>query len=466
MKTFMDEDFLLGNQTAIRLYHDYAKEMPIFDFHCHLNPQVIAENRKFQNISDLSLSSDHYKWRAMRSNGIAEHYITGNASDREKFLKWAETMPYCIGNPLYHWTHMELQRYFGIRQLLNPKTAEAIWKQCNEQIQTEHCTPQELIRQSNVRVLYTTDDPTDSLEYHQALAKNTAFPVKVFPAFRPDKAIQIDKDGFCQYVAKLGDVIKGTIQNVDELKNALKTRMEFFHGLGCRISDHALDPIIYHECTDDEANSIFKKVLRHEQLSELENGKFKTNILVFLGREYARLGWVMQLHIGVIRNNNRRMMDLLGPDTGFDTISDDLYARDLVKYLNALDDQLPKTVLYCCNPQDNEVLGTIIGCFQGGEAPGKMQFGPAWWFNDQKDGMIRQMTALANLGLLSRFVGMLTDSRSFLSYIRHEYFRRILCNLLGDWVESGEVPDDMELLGKMVQDISFNNARNYFKDKK
>lgn len=464
MKTFMDENFLLSNKTAVQLYHDYAKEMPIFDFHCHLSPQAITENQKFRNITDLSLGGDHYKWRAMRSNGAAERFITGDADDKEKFLKWAETMPYCIGNPLYHWTHLELQRYFGIRQLLSPETAELIWEQCNEQLQTGHCTPQELIKRSNVRVLYTTDDPTDFLEYHQALAKNTAFPVKVLPAFRPDKAIQIDKNGFCQYVAKLGEVTKGKIENADGLKNALKMRMDFFHGLGCRISDHALDPISYQECTDAEADSILKKALRREQLSGLEIKKFKTNILVFLGREYARSGWAMQLHIGVIRNNNQRMMDLLGPDTGFDAIGDDIYARDLARYLNTLDqtDELPKTILYCCNPRDNEVLGTIIGCFQGGEIPGKIQFGPGWWFNDQKDGMIRQMTALANMGLLSRFVGMLTDSRSFLSYIRHEYFRRILCNLLGEWVEAGEAPNDTILLGKMVQDISFNNAKNYF----
>lgn len=464
MKPFMDEKFLLNNETAIRLYEDYAKDMPIFDYHCHLNPKEIAENKKYRNITEVWLGGDHYKWRAMRSNGIEEKYITGDAPDKEKFLKWAETMANCIGNPLYHWTHLELKRYFGIDKLLSPDTAEEIWEECNRLLQQEEFTARGLIKRSNVKAIGTTDDPTDSLEYHIAIAKDPTFDVKILPAFRPDKSFNIDKPGFIEWMDKLGNVVGKEIKTFADVKEALKQRVDFFHEVGCRISDHALDPISYVEATEEEATAILQKALKGETVSEEEVKKYKTQVMVFLGKQYAAHGWVMQLHMGTIRNNSSRMFKLLGADTGFDAIADYTIAESLSKFLNRLDetDELPKTILYCLNPRDNEVLGTIIGCFQGGGIPGKMQFGSGWWFNDQKDGMIRQMVALANLGLLSRFVGMLTDSRSFLSYTRHEYFRRILCNLLGEWVESGEAPNDIKLLGSMVQNICFNNAKNYF----
>ncbi|HPT88623.1 MAG TPA: glucuronate isomerase [Bacillota bacterium] len=461
MKAFMDENFLLSNDTAVTLYHQYAKEMPIYDYHCHISPKEIAENKKYRNITEIWLGGDHYKWRAMRSNGVPEKYITGDASDKEKFMKWAETMPNCIGNPLYHWTHLELKRYFGIDKLLSPETAEEIWEKCNAVL--EHLTVRDIIKKSNVKLICTTDDPTDTLEYHKAIAEDKTFDVKVLPAFRPDKSFNIEKEGFKEWIAKLGQVVGFEIKTFDDLTKALKARLEYFHEVGCRVSDHALDPVVFEPGTADEATVILQKGLKGEALTETEIKKYKTQVMLFLGREYARLGWAMQLHIGTIRNNNSRMMRLLGPDTGFDAIADYTYGESLAKFLDALDstDQLPKTILYTLNPRDNEMLGTIIGCFQGG-IPGKMQFGSGWWFNDQKDGMIRQMVALANLGLLSRFVGMLTDSRSFLSYTRHEYFRRILCNLLGEWVENGEAPNDMKLLGEMVQNICYNNAKNYF----
>ena len=464
MKAFMDENFLLNNETAVKLYHDYAKDMPIFDYHCHLNPKEVAENKKYRNITEIWLGGDHYKWRAMRSNGVEEKYITGDASDKEKFMKWAETMTQCIGNPLYHWTHLELKRYFGIDKLLSPETAEEIWEKCNEMLQKDEFTARELIKRSNVKAIGTTDDPVDTLEYHIALAKDPSFDVKVLPAFRPDKSFNIEKPGFAEWMAKLSSVAGKEIKTFEDVKEALKQRLEFFHEVGCRISDHALDPVVFAEGTDAEATAILQKGLKGEELTDLEVRKYKTKVMTFLGQQYARLGWVMQLHIGTIRNNSSRMMRLIGPDTGFDAVGDYVFAEALSKLLNKLDetDELPKTILYCLNPRDNEVLGTIIGCFQGGGIPGKIQFGSGWWFNDQKDGMIRQMIALANLGLLSRFVGMLTDSRSFLSYTRHEYFRRILCNLIGEWVEGGEAPNDIKLLGAMVQNICFGNAKEYF----
>lgn len=462
--TFINENFLLANNTAKKLYHNYANSLPIFDYHCHLNPQEIAENKTYKNITEIWLGGDHYKWRAMRSNGVEEKYITGNASDKEKFLKWAETMPYCIGNPLYHWTHLELKRFFDIDELLSPATAEAIWEKCNNLLQTKEFTARALIERSNVKVICTTDDPADSLEYHVAIANDSSFNVKVLPAFRPDKSFNIDKHGFAEWVKKLTDIVGFDINSLPELLKALSERIQYFHKVGCRISDHALDPIVYKESNEQIADEIMKKALAGEKITEFEVNQYKTQVLLFLGRQYAKLGWAMQLHIGVIRNNNSRMMRQLGPDTGFDSIGDYSFAIPLSRFLDKLDstDELPKTILYCLNPRDNEVLATIIGCFQGGGIAGKMQFGSGWWFNDQKDGMLRQLTALANIGLLSRFVGMLTDSRSFLSYTRHEYFRRILCNLIGEWVENGEVPNDMQLLGDMVQNICFNNAEQYF----
>lgn len=464
MKKFMDENFLLDNETAIKLYHDFAKEMPIIDYHCHLSSKEIAENKHYRNITEIWLGGDHYKWKAMRSNGIDEEYITGGAEDKDKFMKWAETVPYTVGNPLYHWTHLELQRYFGIDELLNKKSAESIWEKCNERLQKEEFKARELIRRSNVKVICTTDDPADTLEYHKAIAKDNTFDVKVLPAFRPDKAINIEKDGFTAWINNLGNVVGRKIETLDALLESLKERVLYFNSMGCRASDHALDPVVFENGSYEEVSNIFVKALNQNNLTISDIQKYKTYVLLFLGREYARLGWAMQLHIGVIRNVNSRMMRNLGPDTGFDTIGDYAFSDALAKFLDALDttNELPKTILYCVNPRDNEVLATMIGSFQGGGIPGKIQFGSGWWFNDQKDGMIRQMTALSNMGLLSRFVGMLTDSRSFLSYTRHEYFRRILCNLLGGWVEKGELPNDMDLLGGIVRDISYNNANRYF----
>jgi glucuronate isomerase len=464
MKKFMDENFLLDNDIAIKLYHDFAKDMPIIDYHCHLSPKEIAENKSYKNITEIWLGGDHYKWKAMRSNGIDEDFILGDAEDKEKFLKWAETVPYTIGNPLYHWTHLELQRFFGIDTILDPESAEGIWEKCNELLQKDEFKVRELIKKSNVKVICTTDDPIDTLEYHKAIAQDTSFDVKVLPAFRPDKAINLDKEDFAAWINKLGEVVGREINTLDALEEALKERILHFDSLGCKESDHALDPVIFEKADDEEINDIFIKALRQEELTSSDIQKYKTHILLFFGREYARLGWVMQLHIGAIRNVNSRMMRMVGPDTGFDTIGDYVFAEALAKFLDALDttDELPKTILYCMNPRDNEVLATMIGSFQGGGIPGKMQFGSGWWFNDQKDGMLRQMITLSNMGLLSRFVGMLTDSRSFLSYTRHEYFRRILCNLLGGWVDRGELPNDMELLGKIVKDICYNNANRYF----
>lgn len=464
MKKFMDENFLLNNETAINLYHDFAREMPIIDYHCHLSSKEIAENKSYRNITEIWLGGDHYKWKAMRSNGIDEDYITGGAEDKDKFLKWAETVPYTMGNPLYHWTHLELQRFFGIDMLLNKESAESIWDKCNELLQKEEFTARQLIKRSKVKVICTTDDPIDSLEYHKAIAKDNTFDVKVLPAFRPDKAINLEKDGFLAWIKKLGQVVGRKIDTLDDLLEALKERVLYFDSLGCKASDHGLDPIVFEKGDYNEINNIFVKALNQDELTLSDIRKYKTYVLLFLGREYAKLNWAMQLHVGVIRNVNSRMMRKLGPDTGFDTIGDYSFAEALAKFLDALDttNELPKTILYCVNPRDNEVLATMIGSFQGGGIPGKIQFGSSWWFNDQKDGMIRQMTALSNMGLLSRFVGMLTDSRSFLSYTRHEYFRRILCNLLGEWVESGELPYDMDLLGEMVKDICYNNANRYF----
>ncbi|HWR45932.1 glucuronate isomerase [Sporomusa sp.] len=464
MKPFMDENFLLTNKTAETLYHNYAKDMPIFDYHCHLSPKEIAENKKYKNITEVWLGGDHYKWRALRANGVDERYITGDAPDKDKFMKWSETMPQCLGNPLFHWTHLELKAYFGIDTVLCPATAEEIWEKCNTLLQQDEFRARGLIERSNVKVICTTDDPVDSLEHHIALAKDASFTVKVLPTFRPDKSFNIEKAGFAEWIVKLGQVTGIEIKNLEALKTALEQRVEFFHQVGCRVSDHALDPILFAAGTEEQADEILKKALNGQGLSVNEIALYKTTILLFLGRHYARLNWTMQLHMGTIRNNNSRMLKLLGPDTGFDAIGDFTIAEALAKFLDALEStaELPKTILYCLNPRDNDVLATITGCFQGGGIPGKMQFGSGWWFNDQKDGMIRQMVTLANIGLLSRFVGMLTDSRSFLSYTRHEYFRRILCNLIGEWVEAGEFPNDTELLGSIVQNICFNNAKNYF----
>jgi glucuronate isomerase len=463
MREFMCDDFLLMTDTAKTLYHNYAKNMPIYDFHCHLNPKEIYENKKYKNITEVWLGGDHYKWRAMRSNGVDERYITGDADDKEKFMKWAETIDECYGNPLFHWTHLELKRFFGIDLVLSKETAEEVWNLTNEKLATDKFTARELIKMSNVKTLCTTDDPIDSLEYHIALKEDKSFDVVVNPAFRPDKGIRIEKDEFIPWFNRLEEIYGEKIDSIDKYTSALESRIEFFHQVGCRISDHALDPVVFEKGTKEEVNAILLKKLAGEELTEKEVKQFKTYVMIFLGKEYSKRKWVMQIHVGCIRNNSTRMFNKLGADTGYDAIDDELFLRALSKLLDTLDttDELPKTIIYNLNPRDNEAIGTLIGCFQDGKTPGKIQFGSGWWFLDQKDGMTRQMTALANLGLLSRFVGMLTDSRSFLSYTRHEYFRRILCNLLGDWVERGELPNNIERLGKMVENICYNNVNNY-----
>lgn len=466
MKPFMDDNFLLSNETAVRLYHDFAKDMPIIDYHCHLSPQQILENTSFENLTAAWLYGDHYKWRALRANGVEERFVTGGegVTDYDRFEAWAKTVPHTIGNPLYQWSHLELRRYFGVNELINEKNAGAIWEQVNAKLATGQFKARDLIKMSNVEVICTTDDPVDTLEYHIVIKELEDFNVQVLPSFRPDKALEINRPAFRDWVGKLGEAASAAIDSYDGLLAALAARVKFFDEVGCKVSDHALDYVAYAETTKAEAAAVFAKALNGETVTLEEEKQYKTHTLLFLGRLYAERGWAMQFHINAARNNSSRMLGKLGPDTGFDSINDSAVAYPLAKLLDALDtdDALPKTIVYSLNAKDNDVLGSIIGSFQGGGVPGKIQLGSAWWFNDTKNGMLDQMNALANLGLLSRFVGMLTDSRSFLSYTRHEYFRRILCNLLGEWVENGEAPHDMELLGDMVQNISYRNAKAYF----
>ena len=463
MKEFLGKEFVLKSQTAQTLYYDYAQKMPIFDFHCHLPIQEIYEDKKFRSITEAWLGGDHYKWRLMRELGVDESYITGDKSDWEKFYKYAEVIPYAIGNPLYHWTHLELRRFFGIDLVLSPATAKEIYDLCNEKLQT--LTARALIKMGNVTRLFTTDDPVDDLHWHQLLAADKSFDVEVKPAFRPDKAINIELSTFVPYINKLSEVSGINIDGIDSLCKALTSRIEFFDSVGCLCSDHALDVVMYAPATTEQVDEIVKLVLAGKAITAQQVEQYKGYVLLHLGREYHRLGWVQQYHIGALRNNSSRYMKVLGPDTGFDSIEDQPFAKKLSCLLNGLDitDQLPKTILYCLNPRDNEVLATIMNCFQQGGIVGKIQFGSAWWFNDQKDGMERQLMALSPVGLLSKFVGMLTDSRSFLSYTRHEYFRRILCNMLGNLIEEGEYPCEIEFVGQIVQDICYNNAMNYFK---
>ncbi|MCC3374997.1 glucuronate isomerase [Cohnella sp. REN36] len=466
MRVFLDDNFLLGSRTAERLYHDYAKAMPIIDYHCHLSPQEIYENRTFANLTQAWLYGDHYKWRAMRANGIEERYVTGGegVADYDRFLAWARTVPRTIGNPLYHWSHLELRRYFGIEELVSERTAPAIWAQANAKMAESGLGARDLIVKSNVKVVCTTDDPADTLEYHRLIRDLPDFDVKVLPSFRPDKALEIRRATFLPWIRSLEQATGIPLPEYEALLDALGSRIDFFHETGCRVSDHALDAMGYAEATREEAAGVYRKALAGDPVSAEEERRYKSYTLRFLGRRYAELGWTMQLHMHASRNNNGRMFEKLGPDTGYDSIYDGPVSDALVRLLDALerDDVLPKTIVYSLNPNDLYVLGTAIGSFQGGGIPGKMQLGSAWWFNDTKDGMLEQMKALANTGLLSRFVGMLTDSRSFLSYTRHEYFRRLLCDLLGDWAERGEAPDDLELLGGIVQDISYRNAEAYF----
>lgn len=464
MKKFMDVNFLLSNDTAVCLYHNHAGKMPIIDYHCHLSPREIYENKQFKNITDAWLYGDHYKWRAMRSNGIDEKFITGDSSDYDRFLSFAKTIPMTIGNPLYHWVHLELQRFFGIYDILNEKTAPSIWEKVNEKLKGEGFRARDLIKKSNVKVICTTDDPVDSLEYHQKMKEIRDFDVKVLPAFRPDKGVEIKRESLLPWLGKLEEVLGRKVKNYAEFLTALEERVNFFHSAGCRISDHALDYVPFAVADLGEVEGIFEKALKGEEICLLEADKYKTYTLKYLFGLYSKLGWVMQLHMNAMRNNNSKMFDKMGPDTGFDSINDSTIAVPLSRLLDSAEKEgsLPRTILYSLNARDNDVIGTMLGNFQGSGIPGKIQFGSAWWFNDTKQGMIDQMKSLANLGLLSRFVGMLTDSRSFLSYTRHEYFRRILCNLLGEWVENGEFPDDMELLGEIVEGICYNNAKEYF----
>ncbi|WP_434773963.1 glucuronate isomerase [Pantoea agglomerans] len=465
MSRFMTEDFLLDTEFARRLYHDYAKDQPIFDYHCHLPPQQIAENYRFANLYDIWLKGDHYKWRAMRANGVAEAFCTGNASDREKFDAWARTVPHTIGNPLYHWTHLELRRPFGITDtLLSEKTADSIWHRCNELLAQDSFTTRGIMQQMKVKMVGTTDDPLDDLRHHRALADDASFSVKVLPSWRPDKAFNIEAETFLPWIETLEQLTDISVQRFDDLRSALHQRLDHFAAHGCKVSDHALDVVCYAEADDATLDAILARRRSGAAPNPQETAQFKTAVLVWLGSEYARRGWVQQYHIGALRNTNPRQYQLLGPDVGFDSINDQPLAEPLARLLGAqnLNNALPKTILYCLNPRDNEVLATMAGNFQGEGQAGKMQFGSAWWFNDQLDGMQRQMTQLAQIGLLSRFVGMLTDSRSFLSYTRHEYFRRLLCQMMGRWVEQGEAPADEALLGQMVKNICFNNARDYF----
>lgn len=462
VKKFLDENFLLQNETAAQLYHEFAAHMPIIDYHNHLIPSQIAGNKSFGNITQAWLYGDHYKWRAMRTLGINEEYITGEKSDLEKFEKWAATVPYTLRNPLYHWTHLELQRYFGIEEVLNEKSALEIYHEASRQLNLDSHNVLGLLGMMNVEVVCTTDDPTDDLEYHKKFAAQGE-KLKMFPSFRPDKFILIENETFVPFVEKLEQVIGGKINSFKDLVGALDTRAEFFASLGGRAADHGLEYISYVNASETEIEKIYQTRKSGGHLTQEEIEKFKTAMLYELGLIYHRLGWVQQFHLGALRNNNLRALRLMGPDTGWDSIGDWSQAKNLALFLGKLDteDRLAKTVIYNLNPADNEVLATMIGNFNDGTKKGKIQFGSGWWFLDQKDGMEKQMNALSNMGLLSCFVGMLTDSRSFLSFPRHEYFRRILCNIFGTEIENGEIPNDIEWVGKIVQDISYNNVKSY-----
>jgi glucuronate isomerase len=464
MKDFLDKDFLLKTPTAKRLFHDYAADMPIIDYHCHLSPKDIAEDRIFNNIAEVWLHGDHYKWRAMRTNGIHESYCTGDKTDLEKFEQWAATVPYTMRNPLYHWTHMELQRYFNVTEQLSPANAKAVYEHCNALLQTKEFSVRNLLRKMKVKLVCTTDDPVDSLEYHRAMQEEGA-DIKMVPAFRPDMAMNVgNTESFLQYVKKVEAATGMQVHTFDDYLMALKNRHDFFAEMGCRVSDHGLEEIYADEHTAEEIIIIFERLLKGETLCLRCQRLFKSAMLVHFAEWDHEKGWVQQFHLGALRNNNTRMLNQLGPDTGWDSIGTFDQGKALSTFLNGLDtrNKLTKTILYNLNPADNEVLATMVGNFNDGSVAGKIQFGSGWWFLDQKDGIIKQLNALSNMGLLSRFVGMLTDSRSFLSFPRHEYFRRILCDLIGTEVEEGELPNDIEWLGKMVQDICYNNNVNYF----
>ena len=464
MKTFIHEDFLLQNKTARMLYHEHAEHMPIVDFHCHLEAKAIAENKNYDSITQIWLGGDHYKWRAMRANGVNEKFITGDASDWEKFEKWAETVPYLMRNPLYHWTHMELKTAFGIDEILNPSSAKRIYDRCNELLALPEMRPQELIKRYHVETLCTTDDPIDSLEYHRILAASD-FKVKVLPAWRPDKVMTVTtSDAYRNYVDKLSEASGITIQHFEDLVDALKNRHDYFNAAGCRLADHGTSDLPLVDYTLDEIKGIFDKVYGGDELNLLEKQKYQMALLTILAEMNAEAGWTQQFHYGPLRNTNTKMFNAIGVDTGFDTIGDYKCALSIVHLLDHLNsrDQLAKTIIYNINPAENEMIAAMIGNFQDGSVPGKIQFGAAWWFNDQMRGIINQLEALSSQGLLSRFVGMLTDSRSFLSYTRHDYFRRILCNLIGNDIESGMLPEsEMGRVSEMIEDICYNNAKSY-----
>ncbi len=459
----INDGFLLKSDTAKRLY-EAAKDMPIIDYHCHIDPREIYENRRFDNITQVWLGGDHYKWRLMRSNGVTEDEITGDADDYTKFLRFAEMLPKAIGNPMYHWCHLELKRFFGYDDVLNGDTARKVYDLCNKKLRQDGMTVRAIIEKSNVKMIGTTDDPADDLKWHKLLTEDKSFKTAVCPTFRPDKAVNIDKDGFADYIKKLSAAAEIDIKTVSDIKAALEKRLDYFCSLGCRATDHGLDYVVYDPASEETVNEIFKRALRGEKISQSESDRYKTELMLFLGEKIAEKGIVMQLHYGAQRNTNTVMFNKLGADTGFDCISVKNCGEALTGFLNALNvkGKLPKTIIYSLNPNDNELIDTVLGCFQGTEAQGKIQHGSAWWFGDTKSGMEAQLKSLANLSLLGNFVGMLTDSRSFLSYTRHEYFRRILCNLLGEWVENGEYPDDKITLETIVKDISYNNAKKYF----
>lgn len=463
MKAFLDDDFLLTTPTARRLYQ-VARSMPILDYHCHLDPKEIAQDRRFENITQVWLGGDHYKWRLMRANGVDEAYITGDAPDREKFQKWAETLELAIGNPLYHWSHLELRRYFDYEGVLNGDTAQEVWELCNQKLQEPGMSARSLIANSGVTLVCTTDDPADSLEWHQQLAQDSSFPVKVLPAWRPDAAMGLERPEYLDYLQRLGQAAGVEIRTYGDLKKALLSRMAFFDKMGCRASDHALTVAVCQPASEEELERVFQKRLEGEPLTQEELAAFQTGFLRFVAGEYKRLGWVMQLHYGCRRNNNTRMFHKLGRDAGYDAVLQGTPSLEVAAFLDLLasQDALPRMVLYSLNPNDDEGLNSVIGCFQDGTPLGRIQQGSAWWFNDHKAGMVKQLTAFANGGLLGNFIGMLTDSRSFLSYPRHEYFRRILCELLGAWVENGEYPADWKALEKMVRGVCYNNAVEFF----
>ena len=475
MKEFMDKDFLLETETAKHLFHDYAEHMPLVDYHCHINPKEIYEDRRFDNLVEVWLGGkqpeggyfgDHYKWRVMRSNGVSEDYITGDRPDYERFLKFVEALEMAIGNPMYHWCNLELRQFFGYDKPLTVENAEEAWNFCNEKLRTDpNLTVRGIIKKANVAFIGTTDDPVDTLEWHGRIAADKTIDVKVCPSFRPDKAINIQKEGFVEYIGKLAKSVgKESLDSAEEVMDALVQRLEFFKTMGCRASDHGLDYVPFRPASAKKVNEIFQKAMAGESLSKKEAEKYQTAVLLCLGKAYHRLGIAMQIHYSCYRNANERMFRKLGPDTGFDMIAQNTCGQDIARFLSALDEsgELPKTILYSLNPADNAQLGTILGSFQSDEVPGKIQHGSAWWFNDTKSGMEEQMKSLANLSLLGNFVGMLTDSRSFLSYARHDYFRRILCNLVGNWVENGEYPNDDKALKRVVEGVCFRNAERYF----